>query len=69
MCATREIRAFSTRQGDLEATANPLDVAIKGEGYFIVQPIEGEIALSRRGDFKIDSECHLNNGAGSLVLG
>ena len=67
--ATREIGAFSTRQGDLESTENPLDVAIKGEGYFIVQPIEGEIALSRRGDFKIDSEGQLTNGAGSLVLG
>ena len=32
--ATREIGAFSTRQGDLESTENPLDVAIKGEGYW-----------------------------------
>ena len=36
--ATREIGAFSTQQGDLESTENPLDVAIKGEGYFIIQP-------------------------------
>ena len=34
--ATREIGAFSTQQGDLESTENPLDVAIKGEGYFII---------------------------------
>ena len=40
--ATREIGAFSTQQGDLESTENPLDVAIKGEGYFIIQPKEGE---------------------------
>ena len=67
--ATREIGAFSTQQGDLESTENPLDVAIKGEGYFIIQPKEGEIALSRRGDFKVDVEGQLVNGEGSLVLG
>ena len=67
--ATREIGAFSTRQGDLEATENPLDVAIKGEGYFIIQPKECEVALSRRGDFKDDVEGQLVNGEGSLVLG
>lgn len=67
--ATREIGAFSTRQGDLESTENPLDVAIKGNGYFLIQPSDGEIALSRRGDFKIDSEGQLVNGEGSLILG
>ena len=66
--ATREIGAFSTQQGDLESTENPLDVAIKGEGYFIIQPIEGEVALSRRGDFKIDNNGQLMNGEGSLIL-
>jgi len=67
--ATREIGEFSTQQGDLESTENPLDVAIKGEGYFIIQPKEGEVALSRRGDFKVDVEGQLVNGEGSLVLG
>ena len=67
--ATREIGVFSTRQGDLESTENPMDIAIKGEGYFIIQPSEGELALSRRGDLKIDSNGQLVNGEGSLVLG
>lgn len=67
--ATREIGAFSNQQGDLESTENPLDVAIKGEGYFIIQPVDGEIALSRRGDFKIDNNGQLMNGEGSLLLG
>ena len=52
--ATREIGAFSNKQGNLESTENPLDVAIKGEGYFLIQPAEGELALSRRGDLKVD---------------
>jgi len=67
--ATREIGSFSNQQGDLESTENPLDVAIKGEGYFLIQPIEGEIALSRRGDFKIDNEGQLMDGQGSFILG
>ncbi len=67
--ATREIGAFSNQQGDLESTENPMDVAIKGEGYFLIQPVEGEIALSRRGDFKIDNGGQLMDGQGSLILG
>ena len=67
--ATREIGAFSTQQGDLVSTENPLDVAIKGDGYFIIQPVEGEVALSRRGDFKVDNQGQLFNGEGSFVLG
>lgn len=66
--ATREIGSFSNRQGDLEETGNPLDVAIKGDGYFLVQAKDGEIAFSRRGDFKIDQNGLLMDGEGSLVL-
>lgn len=67
--ATREIGAFSNQQGDLESTENPLDVAIKGEGYFLIQPTEGEVALSRRGDLKVDNAGLLVDGEGSLMLG
>ena len=67
--ATRQIGAFSNQQGDLESTENPLDVAIKGEGFFLIQPVEGDISLSRRGDFKVDNAGLLVNGEGSLVLG
>ena len=67
--ATREIGSFSNEQGDLESTNNPLDVAIRGEGYFIVQPFNGETALSRRGDMKLDPEGQLMDGEGNLILG
>ena len=67
--ATRQIGVFSNKQGELESTENPLDVAIKGEGFFIVQPKNGDIALSRRGDFSFDQEGQLKDGDGSLVLG
>ena len=67
--ATRQIGVFSNEQGELESTENPLDVAIKGNGFFIIQPNEGDIALSRRGDFSIDQEGQLMDGDGNLVLG
>ena len=46
-----------------------MDVAIKGDGYFIIQPADGEVALSRRGDFKINAEGQLMDGEGSFILG
>ncbi|MFZ7125701.1 MAG: flagellar basal-body rod protein FlgG [Desulfobacterales bacterium] len=43
-------------QGDYQQTKNELDVAIEGNGFFqIVQP-NGEIAYTRDGAFKMDSE-------------
>lgn len=67
--ATRQIGTFSDTQGNLEVTDNPLDVAINGEGYFIIQPNVGDVALTRRGDLKIDQNGQLMNGEGSLILG
>ena len=67
--STRQIGGFSTEQGDLESTESPLDVAIRGEGYFIIQPFNGDIALSRRGDLKIDPEGQLMDGEGNVILG
>ena len=67
--STRQIGVFSNQQGELESTDNSLDVAIKGDGFFLIQPNEGDIALSRRGDFSFDQEGQLKDGDGHLVLG
>jgi flagellar basal-body rod protein FlgF len=49
-----------TQQGDLEPTSNPLDVAIKGDGYFAV--IDGKDKhLTRDGRFMM-------NNKGDLIL-
>lgn len=40
-------------QGNLEATDNPLDVAIDGEGFFVVQGPNGEFFFTRDGAFKL----------------
>ena len=47
-------------QGELNNTANPLDLAITGNGFFQVSRPDGTIAYTRAGSF------HLNN-QGSLV--
>ncbi|MDT8438401.1 MAG: flagellar basal body rod protein FlgF [Wenzhouxiangellaceae bacterium] len=51
------------------ATGNPLDVTIQGEGWFVVQVPGGGEALSRRGDFEIDANGVLRNGAGMPLMG
>jgi flagellar basal body rod protein FlgG len=57
------------RQGDLESTGNPLDVAIEGDGYFAVLD-KGESRLTRNGQFAVDRQGRLilSNGVGQPVL-
>ncbi len=47
-------RSFT--QGPLEATGNPLDMAIEGEGFFQVLQENGEIGYTRTGIFQRDSQ-------------
>lgn len=54
-------------QGDFQHTQNELDIAIEGQGFFqIVQP-NGDIAYSRAGNFKIDSEGRIVSPDGYLM--
>ena len=61
-------RLFSNESGRLESTGVDTDIAILNEGFFFIQPANGDIALSRRGDFSVDAQNQLVNGAGDLVL-
>ena len=50
--------AASTRnfaQGNLQATGNHLDLAIKGSGFFQVQLADGSTAYTRDGAFQVDA--------------
>ena len=51
--------------GRLITTGNPLDLALKGKGFFV---LEGN-RYTRRGDFKLDSEGYLVNIDGKRVIG
>lgn len=46
-------------QGDLNNTGNALDVAIDGEGFFMIEMPDGRIAFTRDGAFKLSSEGQL----------
>lgn len=43
-------------QGEYKQTKNELDIAIEGDGFFQVTMPDGEIAYTRAGAFKLDSE-------------
>ena len=58
-------------QGSFESTANPTDLAIAGNGFFIVRDprATGRIFYTRDGQFMIDKEGYLVNAAGLRVQG
>lgn len=54
------VRAGSTSkvytQGNPKKTENPLDMMIKGDGFFQVQKADGSTAYTRDGSFKMDGD-------------
>ena len=56
-------RAVATQRlfikGDLQQTGNTLDLAIEGDGFFQIQQPGGDIAYTRAGAFKKDSQGRL----------
>lgn len=65
------VRMVSTEkvfnQGNFKQTGNPLDVAIEGEGFFQVNKPDGQVAYTRNGEFKVDSEGRLVTSDGYLI--
>ncbi|MBI3815810.1 MAG: flagellar basal-body rod protein FlgF [Nitrospinae bacterium] len=55
-------------QGPLHGTANELDLALNGDGFFAVDTPDG-IRYTRNGNFKIDAEGLLTTQDGYPVLG
>jgi flagellar basal-body rod protein FlgG len=54
-------------QGDLEKTQNTFDMAIEGAGFFQILQPNGEVAYTRAGTFKIDSEGRIVTSDGFLL--
>jgi flagellar basal-body rod protein FlgF len=60
---------FSDEAGNLQNTGEEMDAAIRGDGYFFINPATGgDTALSRRGDLTFDAERFLTDGAGNRLL-
>lgn len=57
-----------TSQGAVASTGNPLDVAINGPGYFVVQTEQGEL-YTRNGSLTIDDRGRLVTLEGQPILG
>lgn len=51
------------RQGVLERTGNPLDLALEGRGFFVVEGPSGPL-LTRNGSFRLSSQGRLVNADG-----
>lgn len=60
--AAATTRQFS--QGNLQQSTNPLDLAIKGNGFFQIQMPDGTTGYTRDGAFQVDAQGQLvtNNG-------
>jgi flagellar basal-body rod protein FlgF len=54
--------------GSLSTTGHPLDLAIRGTGFFAVD-VNGQTMLTRNGQFHIDANQQLVDSAGHPVLG
>src|SRR5512146_1325126 len=60
--------ATDFRAGAVSPTGGPLDLALEGDGFFVVQTANGE-RYSRGGTFKLDATGKLTDSAGNAVLG
>ncbi len=54
--------------GTLQKSGNPLDVAIQGEGYFVIETKDGE-RYTRNGSFTLNQNGELITMSGDAVLG
>lgn len=55
-------------QGNMEATGKQTDLAITGDGFFVIGTPDGE-RYTRSGAFNVDSDGNLVNGDGFYLLG
>lgn len=60
--------ALNLADGSLDTTGRPLDLAIQGPGFFVVD-VSGQQMLTRNGQFHIDAEQRLVDASGHPVLG
>lgn len=61
-------QTINMEQGHLEATGNPYDLAIEGNGFFKVE-LNGVELLTRNGRFQPDEDGFLVNDQGATLMG
>jgi flagellar basal-body rod protein FlgF len=60
--------ATDLRAGTLRPTGQPMDLALQGDGFFVVDTPAGE-RLSRGGSFRLDTESRVVDASGNPLLG
>lgn len=55
-------------QGNISVTNNPLDMAINGPGFFVLQGVNG-VGYSRNGQFQVDKDGFIVSSTGKNLLG
>lgn len=66
-----ELTSQSGEQGDVNdapSTGASLNMAISGNGYFVLQCLDEHLILTRDGKFQRDDEGHTTNSAGCILL-
>ncbi|CDM56496.1 MULTISPECIES: flagellar hook protein FlgE [Rhizobium] len=63
------VRQSVSEQGDISYTTSSYNLAISGDGFFIVQSPDGVPVLTRAGDFSKDDQGNLVNAAGFKLMG
>lgn len=64
-----ETRRHVSQQGSLSYTTSATDLAIKGDGFFVVEGENGQSFLTRAGSFQRDGTGNLVNSAGFKLMG
>jgi flagellar hook protein FlgE len=69
-----EVRASITTNGNLQNTGRSADLAVEGDGFFVVSrmpndPVESNYYLTRAGSFTPDQDGNLRNSAGYFLGG
>lgn len=54
-------------QGSLKVTSNPHDIAVQGEGFFVLRRSNGKFGYTRAGNFQVDSDGFLRHASGYLL--
>lgn len=67
--AMTERPASDFSQGPIQTTGDPLNVAIKGEGWLAVQDKKNQEAYTRAGELRVTTEGQLQTGEGLPVIG
>ena len=55
------------KQGGLEFTGNNLDLAINGNGFFVMKDTNNQFAYTRSGNFRLSTDGTIVNAAGSKL--